>query len=174
MFRHGYLEKIFIYRLKDADNYYAQIDKTTNPPSIDREAVWNAPYFPSSFVSHGLYTHTNSNVSVPKPAAYSIHTLLDVIGNSYQIDYVRDDQDSVAMFKYFDFANQYWTYAIRRYTNHNGKTFNYTIDIPKEVRQVTRIEPVRNSPDLTTISLGDIETYTTTITEKYFLLKLEI
>lgn len=174
MFRHGYLEKIFIYRLKDADNYYAQIDQSTSPPSIDRQAVWDAPYFLSSFVSHGLYTHTNSNISVPKPAAYSMHTLLDVIGNSYQIDYVRDDQDSVAMFKYFDFANQYWTYAIRRYTNHNGKTFNYTIDIPKEVRQVTRIEPVRNGPNLTTISLGDIEKYTTTITEKYFLLKLEI
>ncbi len=173
MFRHGYLEKIFIYRLKDADNYYATIDKTTNPPSIDRQAVWNTPSYISSFPSHGLYTHANST-STPKPAAYSIHTLLDVIGNSYQIDYTKYDNDSVAIYRYYDFADKYWTYAIRRYTNHNGKTQNFTISIPREVKNVTRIEPVRNGPALTTINLGDIDFYTTTVTEKYFLLKLEI
>lgn len=173
MFRHGYLEKIFIYRLKDGDNYYADIDFTTSPPSIDREAVWNTPSYLSSFVSHGLYTHAN-HTSTPKPAAYSIHTLLDVIGNSYQIDYVKYEQDSVAMYKYYDFADKYWTYAIRRYTNHNGETPNFKIEIPKEVRNVTRIEPVRNGPTAITTPLGDIDSYTTTVTEKYFLLKLEI
>lgn len=173
MFRHGYLEKIFIYRLRDGDSYWANIDNTTTPYSIDRQAIWDQNPLQSPFLSHGLYTHARG-VSVPKPAAYSMKTLLDVVGNSYQIDYIRDEQDSVAMFKYYDFANRYWTYAVRRYTNHNGKTFNYTIDIPTEVKKVTRIEPVRNEPALTTIPLGDIETYTTTVTEKYFLLKMEI
>ncbi len=146
MFRHGYLEKIFIYRLKDGDNYYAQIDTSTNPPSIDRQAVWNTPSYISSFPSHGLYTHANST-STPKPAAYSIHTLLDVIGDSYQIDYTRYDNDSVAMFRYYDFAERYWTYAVRRYTNHNGKTQNFTIPIPKEGKrslELSLLEIVRN------------------------------
>ncbi len=173
MYKHGYLEKIFVYRLKDADNYYARIDTSTTPKSIDRQKVWDTPVYPSSFVSHGLYTHANST-STPKPAAYSIHTLLDVIGDSYQIDYVKDEQDSVAIFKYYDFADKYWTYAIRRYTNHNGKAYNYTIPIPREVKNVVRIEPVRNGPQLSTTILGDIRSYTTTVTEKYFLLKLEM
>ncbi len=180
MFRHRFLDRFFIYELVDRDKYYAHIDTTTQPYSVDRDSAWNFQYLPWGFPSHGLRAHFNYGgaearlATVPKPAWYSMMTLTDVIGNSIQEDYVVDWQDSVAIFKYRDTANNYLTYAVRRFSQNNGTTANYSIDIPSEATKITRIEPVRNEPALKTENLGDLEVYVTDVREKYFLLKIEL
>jgi hypothetical protein len=178
MHRDRMLDYYFHYETVDENTYYAPIDTTTTPYSIDRQKYWESGVA-TGFPDLGLRAHTNRATEVrdwagvPKPAWYASDTQLDVMGDSKQVDYTYDTANAVAYFTYYDSVNDYYTLAVRRITNVNGETPSYTIDIPSVYTEVTRIEPIRNEPTLTTIDLGTITEYTTDVTEKIFFLKCE-